>query len=93
MPGRCARITVSKAFNEQLGLSSELFDRLACRHHQRDRVRQQSARDERQRLRRCPVQPLRIIDQAQQRPPLAHFREQAEHRQPNEEAVRRFPGA
>ncbi len=88
-----ARITVSKAFNEQLGQSIELFDRLACRDHQRDRVSQQPSRDKRQRLRRGPVQPLCIIYQAQQRPLLAHVREQAEHRQPNEEPVRRVPSA
>jgi hypothetical protein len=44
-----------------------------CGEHQRDRLGQQPARHERQRLRRRPVQPLRVIYHAQQRLLLSHL--------------------
>ena len=39
------------------------------------------------------VQPLLVIDQADQRPLPGHLRQQAQHRQPDQEPVRRRPGA
>jgi len=56
---------------------------------QRDPLGVQPPRHERQRLRRGPVQPLRIIDQARQRPARGHLRQQAQHRQADQEPVRR----
>ena len=46
-----------------------------------------------ERLRRGPIQPLRVVDHAQQRPLLGHLRQQAQRGQPDEEAIRRVPGA
>ena len=63
---------------------------LARREHDRDRLRQQPASDERERQRRRLVQPLRVVDHAEQRALLGRLREQAERRQTDQEAVRRF---
>jgi hypothetical protein len=66
---------------------------LADREHQGDRFRQEAARDERQHLRRGAVEPLRVVDEADERPLRGRVRQEAEHGQPHEEAVRRRPGA
>ena len=66
---------------------------LTHREHQRDRLGQEAPRDERQRLRRGPVEPLGVVDQADERLLLGHLGQQAEHRQTDEEAVRRLPRA
>ena len=63
---------------------------LAHREDERDPFRQQPAGDERERLRGDPVQPLRVIDEAQQRLLLRDVGQQAEHRQPDQETVRRL---
>ena len=65
--------------------------RLARGEDQPDRLGQQPPRRERQHLRRRPVQPLRVIDHAQQRPVLRHLRQQRQHRQPDQKPVRRSP--
>ena len=58
----------------------ELLARLARGEDQPDRLGQQPPRHERQHLRRRPVQPLRVIDHAQQRPVLRHLRQQGSAR-------------
>ena len=73
----------------QLALVADLADR----EHQRDRLGIQAARDERQRLRRRAVEPLRIVDDAQQRPVPCRLGAQAEHREADEESIRRVAGA
>ena len=60
----------------------------ACSEQHDHRLRQQPARHERQRLRRRPVQPLRVIDHAHQRALLRRLGQQAKHRQADEEPVR-----
>ena len=77
----------------QLGDVLELLAGLARGEHDPDRLRQQAPRDERQRQRRGVVQPLRVIDDPQQRTLLRRLRQQAQHRQPDEEPVRRRAGA
>jgi hypothetical protein len=57
--------------------------------HQADPLREQPARHERQCLRRHPVEPVRVVDDAQQRPLLGGVRQQAQNRQPDQEAIRR----
>lgn len=54
---------------------------------QRDPLGVQPAGREDQRLRRRPVQPLRVVDQAEQRLLLGQFGEQRQHRQSDEEPV------
>ena len=58
-----------------------------------DRFRQEAARDERECLRRSPVEPLRVVDQADQRLFLSHLGHQSEHREANGIAIWRRPGA
>jgi len=65
----------------------------AHREDQRDRLRQQAARDERERLRRGLVQPLRVIDHADKWSLLGHIGQQAQYRQPHQEPVRRAASA
>ena len=69
-------------------LEMALAGRLAHREHQPDRLRAQTARHERQHLRRRAVEPLRIVDDADQRPVLGRVRQQAQDRQADEEAIR-----
>ena len=65
---------------------------LAGREHQPDRVGRQPPRHEPQRLRRRLVQPLLVVDHADQRPLPGHLRQQAQHGQPDQEPVRRRAG-
>ena len=51
------------------------------REHQADRVGRQPPRHEPQRLRRGPVQPLLVVDHADQRPFPGHLGQQAQHGQ------------
>jgi hypothetical protein len=61
--------------------------RLARGEDQGDGLGQQPPRRERQALRRGPVQPLRVIHQAGQRLVFRRGGQQAQSRQPDEEAV------
>ena len=58
-----------------------------------DRVGLQATGHERERLRRRPIKPLDVIDEAQHRRPLRSLGEQAEHGETDQEAVRRGAGA
>ena len=55
--------------------------------HQRDRFGQQPPRHESENLRRHLVQPLRVVDQADERPLLGNGRQQAQHRQADQKAI------
>ena len=59
------------------------------REHQRDPVRQQAASHEGEGARRCTIEPLRVIDYAEERLLLGALRQQAKDRQPHEEGIRR----
>ena len=84
-----ACITVAQAADRALRQPVQLqrVARLAHREHQCDRLREQPPRDERQDLRRDPVEPLRVVDQADQRPLLGDVGQQAQHRQTHQEAI------
>ena len=64
--------------------------RLANREHDRDRLGQQPPRDERERLRGHAIEPLRVVDEAHQRPVLGCVRQQAEDSQPDQESIGRL---
>jgi hypothetical protein len=66
--------------------------RFAGREAQPDRVGPEPPGHEPQRLRGRVIQPLLVIDQADQRLFPGHLRQQAQHRQPDQEPVRRRPG-
>ena len=88
-----AGITVTQTPDHLLRKPRQLMFVAGCTHreHQPDPLRQQAARNERERLRGDSIEPLRVIDEADQRRFLGHLGQQAEHRQPDEEAVRRLP--
>ena len=85
------RITVVQPADDELRqpLEMPLAGRLAHGEDQPDRLGPQTARHERQRLRRRAVEPLRIVHDADQRPLLRHVGQQAQDRQADEEAIRR----
>jgi hypothetical protein len=89
------RITVIQPadgdFRQPLEVS--LAARLAHGEHQPERLRTKTARDERQRLRRGRVEPLRVIDDADQRSVLRDIREQTQDREADEEPIRRIATA
>jgi hypothetical protein len=60
----------------------------AHREHHRDSLREQTTRNERERLRGDPIETLGVIDHADQRLLLRDISGQAEHRQPDQESVR-----
>jgi hypothetical protein len=80
---------IRQARKRQIGQPGQLVElaRLALGEQQHYRLRVQAPRHEREHLGRGPVQPLGIIDQAQQRPLLGGVGEQAEHRQADQEPV------
>ena len=71
----------------------ERVARLAGRENDRDPLGQQAAGDERERARRRAVEPLRVVDDAQERLLLDSLRQQAEDGQPDQERVRSRSGA
>jgi hypothetical protein len=66
-----------------------LAARLAHSEHQPDRLRTQTARDEGQRLRGGRVEPLRVVHDADKRSVFRNVRQQTQHRQADEEPIRR----
>ena len=70
-----------------------MLARLARGEDQPDGLGQQPPGRERQHLRRRPVQPLGVVDHAQQRPFLRDLRQQRQDRQCDQEPVRRVPFA
>ena len=64
---------------------------IARREDQRDRLGQETPRDESQCLHRHLVEPLRVIDDAEQGLVVGGGRHQAQHRQPDQETVRGRP--
>ena len=90
-----AGVSVAQARDRELRKPRQVlvFAGFAHREDHGDRFRQQAARDEREGLRRSPVEPLRVVDQADQRPFLSHLGEQSERREADGIAVWRRPGA
>jgi hypothetical protein len=70
----------------------ERVARLARCEHERDPLPQQAASHERERPRRRTIEPLRVVDDAQERPVLRSLGQQAEDRQPDQERIRRGVG-
>ena len=81
------RVTVGQAADGQLRQPGEVIAVCPRREHHGYRVCLQAAGGERERLNRCLVKPLGVIDQAQQGLPLPGCRQQAHHGQADEEPV------
>ena len=86
-----ARVDIAQPGNGQPGQAGQLIVvvRLARGEDHGDRLGQQPPGRERQALHRGPVEPLRVIDQAGQRLVLRRGGQQAQHRQPDQEPIRR----
>ena len=67
-----------------------LVARLAHGEDQPDRLHTETAPNERQREYRGQVEPLRVVDDAHDRPVLRDMAEQTQDRQANEEPIRRI---
>jgi hypothetical protein len=63
------------------------------REHQSHALGQEASRDERERLHRHPVEPLRVVDDADKRLFLGGVAQQAQDRQADQEAIGRGAGA
>ncbi len=86
-----AGLVAGQSLDRQLGQPLELVPalRLAQREHDPHSFRQESSRNECERLRGDSVEPLRVVDDAQERLLLGCVGQQAEGRQPHEEPIRR----
>jgi hypothetical protein len=75
----------------QLREARQRLAQLARGEHQRDPLRQQAASHEPKRTRRRAIQPLRVVDDTQQRPLLGGLRQQTQGRQSDQERIRGRP--
>ena len=87
-----ARIGILQSLDHQLRHARELVARFPRDEQHHHRLGEQPPRHEHQRLRRGPVQPLRIVDHAQQRPILRNLGEQAQGRQADQQPIRHRAG-
>jgi hypothetical protein len=69
----------------------EVVANFTCREHERDPLRQQAVSHERERSPRCPIQPLRVIDDTQERTILPDLGQQAQNGQPDQQGIRSRP--
>ena len=86
-------VPIAHALHLQRRQLLEIRARFARGEDDPDLLGQQAAGDERQRQRRCMIKPLRVVDDAQQRPLVGQLGEQAQHGQADQEPVRRGAGA
>jgi hypothetical protein len=84
-------VAIRQAPNLEFGHLTKLLTRVTRCKHQHDRLRQQAPGDECKRQRGLVIEPLRIVHDAEQRALVRSLREQAQHRQPDQKAVRRVP--
>ena len=83
----------AERLDRQLRQSREGVTELARREQERDPLRHQPASHERERACRRSVEPLRVIHDAEQRPLLRGLGQEPQHRQSDEERIRRSPAA
>ena len=87
-----AGIPIPHAIHLQLGHVSKLLAGLARGEHDRNRLSQETPSDEPQDLEGGVVEPLRVVDEAEQRLLLRDLREEGKRPEGNEEAIGRVPG-
>jgi hypothetical protein len=83
-----AGITVDQSAHLESRQVPKLLARIAGCEHERDWLSQQPASDERERQRRGMIQPLRVVNDAEQSTLLSHLRHQAQHSQADEKPIR-----
>ena len=90
---QCARIALAEPAHEELGEPGQ--DRVAdprpCGSNERHPLCEESACDEREDLRGGSVEPMRVVDDPDERPVLRRLGEQRQRREPDEEPVGRSP--
>jgi hypothetical protein len=86
------RIATTQRLDTQLRQAHERVAQRSCREHQRNLLRQQAAGDERQRARRLAIEPLRVVDDDEERPLLRGLGKQPQDRQSDKERIRWLPG-
>ncbi len=84
-----AGVARGDALERQLRQPLAVVAVVAHAEHHPDTLPHQPARDERQRLRGHAIEPLCVVDDADERLLLGDVGEQAQHRQPDHEAIRR----
>jgi hypothetical protein len=82
-----SRVAVTEPFDRELRQARELVLRFARGEDQGDGLREQTARDEGERLQRGAVEPLRVVDDTHERAVTRDIGQQAQHRQADEEAI------
>ena len=88
-----ASASTQTRYHELRQTDERLFvGRLAHGEDHRNRVREEPARDERECLRGRAVEPLRIVDHAEERLLLGHFGQQSEHGETDDETIHGFTG-
>ena len=90
-----ARVAVAEPVDGQLGKPGEdvVADARARGAHERDPLGEEAAGDEAEHLRRRVVEPLRVVDDADERLLLGDLGKQRQRGEPDEEAVGRRAGA
>ena len=86
-------VIVPEPLDDELRQPGQVSARIAGREHEPHRVGSQAARREPQRLHRRPIQPLLVIDHANQGTFPGHLRHQAQHRQAHQKPLGRRPSA
>jgi hypothetical protein len=79
---------VAERLDAKLREAHERIDRLPRREDDRDPLGEQAARDEREHTGRRAVEPLRVVDDAEQRLLLRRLRQQVQNGEPDEERIR-----
>jgi hypothetical protein len=86
------RLAVTQAHHRKNGQGRELIARLAGREYEADGFGQQATGDEREGLHRTLIQPLRVVDNTEDRTRLSRLRQHAQHGQADEEQTRSVTG-
>ena len=81
-------ITVAERLDVKLSQTRKRIDRLPRREDHRDPLGEDAAGDEREHACRCPVEPLCVVDDAEQRLFRRDLRQQIEDREPHQEGIR-----
>src|SRR6266542_2608685 len=86
-------IPTAQRIDTELRKAEQATSHVASRERERDPLREQPTRDERERGARCVIEPLRVVDHAQERLLLGRFGEETENGEPDEERARRLSRA
>ena len=92
-PQQGPRVLIRQTVDGHLREPRQLLARLTLREHDGHRLGSQPPRHEGECLRRGAVEPLRVVDDAEQRLLLGHLGQEGQRREPDEESIGRFTRA